>query len=623
MDAFSFAIHGTPGKSECWGMPDDDGYLKSFYDKANSATEQTRLDIDFRIVDNTVCSYYHYLKLNNISNSDARPGGYFGMSIRFEGAYCADVSSIYQLFDQLFELVVCKSLLKPSGTGMQYRFSSFKDCQTELENIEGKVKKNILEQFNDDIKRFSQNYSPKHNGEITQFNVSDTGSGYFQQVLFQDAEVFVSTEYPLLVEKSKILEKEKREQLELIKSQQKELFQKDGQISELNDTVANQGRTIKKQETEITNQSSEIKQQESAISNLQNDLSKANQTITKKEKTISEQIASINQQSDAISNLQKKLNQANQSISDLNKELRNKTIPEADVRKIDQCISVLYKYFDQENGLAGLLKTTTAKQTELGDSLNSVRQNLDTIQNGIIGYKKWLTENANKNQNDSNGGLGKRKRRDGRNSNNGDFGEKSNRNRKIIIPLLAFIVLLGGLGFLVFGDFQEGKHNDNPKPAKNELQTTKELQISELQNDLNTFKEETKKQFDIINQKISNTFGSLNNVSGNTKSTDSNISNKASVSENVVNSDSYKINIQNVRPPLTVLTEYTLQLLTKGDTPRVVDLGGQFDCSENAMITSNGGSKCTIKVLDNSKGPITVYYKKDDTIVVTREIEVR
>ena len=105
--------------------------------------------------------------------------------------------------------------------------------------------------------------------------------------------------------------------------------------------------------------------------------------------------------------------------------------------------------------------------------------------------------------------------------------------------------------------------------------------------------------------------------------TNSEQSNNSVVSQNGVNSDGYKINIKNVTPPITVSTEYTLQLLTKDSSPKVVDLGGMFYCSSNAEIIINSGSKCTIKALTNAEGPIIVYYKKDDQLLATRTIEVK
>lgn len=316
----SFAIHGTPGKSECWGMPNDETYLKSFYDEANNAPEQTRLDIDFRVVDNEVCSYYHYLKLKNISNGIARSGGYFGMSIRFEGAYCLDISNLFKMMNQLYEQVVCKSIIKIEGVNSEYTFSTFKECLAELENIKTLASK-ALEKFQNDIREFPQNYSPRHGNNIRKYNIADTGSESFHKDLLKNAEVYVSPEYDLLSSKMNSLEKDNIEKIGQIREQQSTITKQSGEIKSLNSTITTQNQTIENQGVQIEEQAREIGHKNSEINKLKGDLGNAEQTIGQ----LSAKVVGLEKKlKDALSN--NDMHEINQCITMLNAILANRKI---------------------------------------------------------------------------------------------------------------------------------------------------------------------------------------------------------------------------------------------------------------------------------------------------------
>lgn len=381
---FSFAIHGTPGKSECWGISNDETYLKSFYDEANNASEQTRLDIDYRIVDNIVCSYYHYLKLKNISNGIARSGGYFGMSIRFEGAYCIDIGNLFKMMHQLYEQVICKSILRSNGTNTEFVFSNFKQCQLELENIKSLASKALV-QFNNDMREFPQNYNPKHSDSIKRYNLSDTGSESFRNTLLKDAEVYVSTEYPLLSSKMTFLEKDNSEKTVQIKEQQTTILHKNSEISALNNTIEDQNQTIHAQEEKLREHTSEIIQRNQKIKSLENELELANQ--------------SIGLLNNRIFELEKKLKDA----------LRND-----DMQEINTCILSLKRILDAKQSAISTIKNIQSSNKELGKEISIAKNQVLSIQQDFKTLKaskaSLMDEKNGKNNKDNTSNTVSRKR---------------------------------------------------------------------------------------------------------------------------------------------------------------------------------------------------------------------
>lgn len=276
----SFAIHGTPGKSECWGMTDDEEYLKSFYNAVGSVEENAFIDIDLRMVEGTVCSYYHYLHLKNVTNNSKRPGGYIGISIRFDGAYCTDARNLYRMLDGLYKQVVCKSILQVDGNNVTYKYASFKQCQSELEKIQGMAIK-ALEQFANDLRVFPQNYSPKHsNDTIRKYNIEDSGSESFHNVLLEKAEVHISDEYPSINAQITDLEKANASKKELLNEQRNKLEQQSNDISALNGKVKQQAQEINNQKEVINNQNQDLSEKEQTNHNLNQALKEAGQKIT-------------------------------------------------------------------------------------------------------------------------------------------------------------------------------------------------------------------------------------------------------------------------------------------------------------------------------------------------------
>lgn len=521
----SFAIHGTPGKSECWGISNDDTYLKSFYDEANNATELTRLDIDFRVVEDTVCSYYHYLKLKNISNGIARSGGYFGMSIRFEGAYCLDISNLFKMMNQLFEQVVCRSILKTDGTNTEYKFSSFKQCQAELENIRN-LASNALEKFKNDIRPFPNGYMPKHTDIIKKYNVADTGSESFRDVLLKSAEVYVSPEYPLLSSKMISLEKDNNVKSEHIKEQQAVISRQQGEIGSLNAKISTQNQTINTQEIKIGKQTTELRQKEQKISNLENRLNLADQSI----------------------------HQLNETITELKRKL-NDALSNQDIQEINKCILMLSGILDKKRESLSILSSIKSDQKQYAQAIDNAQKQVTAIQKELREIKAPKFENNTHDSNDENE-------------------TDENSKQKWIIPAASagVIVLLVFLYFLIFGGLNFKDEN-------------KKISLDNPDNEFAEFKKSTEKRFEQIDIKLSSILRAKSSIQNSQTSEDTNVGEHRKVqvkitwinlkgTSKVSPGKSYSLAVQTGEPGHRT----------------TINGGGHFRCSQATVSNDNGST---------------------------------
>lgn len=365
----SFAIHGTPGKSECWGMADDEGYLKSFYDAVGSNDENVFMDIDLRMVDGTICSYYHYLRLKNVTNNSKRPGGYVGISIRFDGEYCTDARNIYRMLDRLYQQVVCGSILQAEGNNVTYKYASFKQCQRELEKIKGMAIK-ALEQFSNDLRAFPQSYTPKHsNVAVRKYNIEDTGSESFHNVLLEKAEVYVSDDYPSINSQITELEKANTYKKELLDEQGRIIEKQSNDISALNGKVAQQTQEISNQKAVINHQEQELSKKDLVNQNLNTAFNTANQKITaltNKNNELQEKIKNAITDQDRET-LKKCLSQLTTIVQKQNEitQLANGNNIESELHKLQKEISNI--------GLPLKPKTPSSKHEDTADVSNDDR----------------------------------------------------------------------------------------------------------------------------------------------------------------------------------------------------------------------------------------------------------
>lgn len=521
----SFAIHGTPGKSECWGISNDDTYLKSFYDEANNATELTRLDIDFRVVEDTVCSYYHYLKLKNISNGIARSGGYFGMSIRFEGAYCLDISNLFKMMNQLFEQVVCRSILKTDGTNTEYKYSSFKQCQAELENVRN-LAINAIGKFKNDIRPFPNDYTPKHTDVIRKYNVADTGSESFRDVLLKSAEVYVSPEYPLLSSKMISLEKDNNVKSEHIKEQQAVISRQQGEIGSLNTKISTQNQTIKTQENQIGKQATELSQKKQKISELEGRLNLANQSIAR----LSEQITELN----------KKLNEA---------------LSNHDIQEINKCISMLSGILDKKRESLSILSSIKSDQKQYAQAIDNAQKQVVAIQKKLSDIKNSQFENK---PHDSNG--------ENKTDDNNKF------KWEIPAASVGVLVLLALLYFLIFG----GPNNEDENNKF--VSGNSSIEFAE-------FKQSTEKRFEQIDIKLSSILRAKSSIQNSQTSEDTNVGEHRKVQVKITWIDlngtskvspgkSYSLAVQT----------------GKSGHRTTINGGGHFKCSQATVSNDNGST---------------------------------
>ena len=109
-----FVFHGVPQGHDSWGTTGD-RYYESFYGIGDFCKgAKTVLIVEIRKDVTGFCSYYTYVRPQNVVAQGGRTGSYFGMSLKIEGQYCTDVYSLFQLCSLLNnQIMVLQLLIQP------------------------------------------------------------------------------------------------------------------------------------------------------------------------------------------------------------------------------------------------------------------------------------------------------------------------------------------------------------------------------------------------------------------------------------------------------------------------------------------------------------------------------
>lgn len=267
---YTLSIHGVPQGSQVCGDISDYEYIKSFYNSVSAASVPTQMLVDIRNCEGKICTYYHYLILSNVSDSQSRSGSYFGISICFEGVYCIDFVGLYNLFDACFKKAVLNYVLTQTGQNLKYIISKFNTAEIGIQKINGFIRKNIG-QFERDLAPFPLDFSPKHRNDnlIEKWSTEDVGCRTFINVLLRDSMASISPAYPIMSKKVEIL--------------QNEGYGKDGQIqalelekSKLEGEVVALTSTISKKEQELHSHNEIIHQQQGVIVDREGEIDSLN-----------------------------------------------------------------------------------------------------------------------------------------------------------------------------------------------------------------------------------------------------------------------------------------------------------------------------------------------------------
>ena len=110
-----FVFHGVPQGHDTWGSAGD-RYYESFYGIGDSCKgAKTVLVVEVRRDANGLCSYYTYVRPQNIVAKGGRTGSYFGMSYKVSSNFCTDVYSLYRLFDMIYEEKIMGTIIEKAG----------------------------------------------------------------------------------------------------------------------------------------------------------------------------------------------------------------------------------------------------------------------------------------------------------------------------------------------------------------------------------------------------------------------------------------------------------------------------------------------------------------------------
>ena len=271
---YSFAIHGVPSGSQSWGDIIDSEYLKSFYNSVSAHQMPTQMIVDIRYSGNTICSYYHYLILSNVNDYESRPGSYFGMTICFEGVYCADFVDLYKLLDTCFNKIVLNTVLIKSGERYKYALSDFDSDNntTALKRVDGVIRKNIP-LFEHNLVAFPENFSPKHRDDswIEKWSIDDVGNKTFVNILLRDSMASISPFYPVSYKKVEILQGDNRTKDNKIKALESDNGNLQSENEGLRTKISDQEKDIETKGATITRQNVVITEHKGTIATLESE----------------------------------------------------------------------------------------------------------------------------------------------------------------------------------------------------------------------------------------------------------------------------------------------------------------------------------------------------------------
>ncbi|MDR2684520.1 MAG: hypothetical protein LBB53_03960 [Prevotellaceae bacterium] len=189
---FIFKIFGAPHIFDLYqGSENEINYFQSF----DAGSENVKLTVH-RMTGGQVS--YSYLRYNILSSS-GRTGAFFGMSVVFRnGEYCADMESLYNLFDTVYKTILQNRILLEEVKGsseVQAKFlvQKFSDAESEVKRVEGIVCNNLQTNYANDILLIDNAFKNATSG-LKRLNIN-AGNTIFISALRQSMWVSISPEY--------------------------------------------------------------------------------------------------------------------------------------------------------------------------------------------------------------------------------------------------------------------------------------------------------------------------------------------------------------------------------------------------------------------------------------------
>lgn len=187
-------VHGVPVGHEMCGCDTDDekDYLRQFYDFKTEASSAMVIDIYGGV------SYYTYIRKNNLTNCDGRPGSYFGITVSFGKATCDNVYELYNILHGLYSQLIVGTLIKETKEGgYSYILREINNATIKNNNIlfclKALIQKNIVKNIGDDFSPIESSITTKGN---IGFNIEEVDSPYFKYAV-KSKRVVVSSEFKM------------------------------------------------------------------------------------------------------------------------------------------------------------------------------------------------------------------------------------------------------------------------------------------------------------------------------------------------------------------------------------------------------------------------------------------
>jgi cell division protein FtsB len=188
-------FHGVPQGHDVFGGAKDN-YYESFYNIGDSFKgAKTVFVVEVRKDASGFCSYYSYIRPQNVVAHSGRNGSYFGMSLKVVGKYCTDVYSLFQLFDRIYEEKIIGTVIQRGGNSEQYIITSFADVEYPLKTIAQLADNQIRTNFEHDFEDIDDTFTKQFASTSVYYNLDDVNSEAFFNATRVYGKVFISPEY--------------------------------------------------------------------------------------------------------------------------------------------------------------------------------------------------------------------------------------------------------------------------------------------------------------------------------------------------------------------------------------------------------------------------------------------
>ena len=192
MIKYNLYIHGVPVGHEVWGgnTKEEDAYIEQFYDLKTKETTILKIEIVEGV------SYYSYIKKNNFTNAEGRPGSYLGITISFFNLICTNVNILYHILDAIYKNVFEGTIVKETDGGYTFLVRELSTVKYKgyvlLDYVRLVLDKKIGELLTNNFIQIQANVTTRG---LVQFSLSEVDSPIFRDTMLTK-QIVVSSEIP-------------------------------------------------------------------------------------------------------------------------------------------------------------------------------------------------------------------------------------------------------------------------------------------------------------------------------------------------------------------------------------------------------------------------------------------